>query len=143
MSSRVGTAIPASRSTALSSAAVGFTRRIQSAGSGSAARSAATTFFSEVSEGTNTANMGNSRTEQTPTQKDLARFWQALQDGRIGCRPMFVAAGWRQRGPHPAVPVRLPKNQPEGQNFAAEKTQEPSRSAKRKSKVWNCGQLQR
>ena len=58
MSSRVGTAIPASRSTALSSAAVGFTRSIQTAVSGSAARSAAATFFSEDSEGTNTATWG-------------------------------------------------------------------------------------
>ena len=62
MSSRVGTAIPASRSTALSSAAVGFTRSIQTALSGSAVRSAAAAFFREDSEGTNTANMEHSRT---------------------------------------------------------------------------------
>src|SRR5450631_2315017 len=57
MSSRVGTAIPARRSTALSSAAVGFSRSIQTALSGRAARSAAASFFSEVAEGMKTDSM--------------------------------------------------------------------------------------
>src|SRR5437868_14985961 len=72
MSSRVGTAIPASRSTALSSAAVGLTRSIQTAVSGSLERSGAATFFSEDSEGTKTANMGDSRRARQPTQQHLA-----------------------------------------------------------------------
>src|SRR5712675_1307089 len=81
MSSRVGTAIPASRSTAWSSSGVGFTRSIQTAFSGNATRSAGATFFSEVSEGTNTDNMKNSGAGYASTQQDLARFWQALHDG--------------------------------------------------------------
>src|SRR5665647_2373325 len=114
MSSRVGTAIPASRSTALSSPAVGFTRSIQTAPSGSASRSATTAFFSEVSAGTNTDSMGNSRTRQQglpnwPTQQDLVRFWQALDDGRVNGPSRFVATGWRQHGPDPAAEARLPK----------------------------------
>ena len=60
MSSRVGTAIPASRSTAWSSSAVGFTRSIQTAFSGNAARSGTGSFFREDSEGTYTDSMGNS-----------------------------------------------------------------------------------
>ena len=63
MSSRVGTAIPASCSTALSSSGVGLTRSIQTAFSGSAARSTATAFFSEKSEGTKTENIHNSGTD--------------------------------------------------------------------------------
>src|SRR5450432_515326 len=79
MSSRVGTAIPASRSTALSSAPVGFTRSIQTALSGSAVRSPTPAFFRENSEGTNTDNIEDSGTgREKPTQQDLARFWQAL-----------------------------------------------------------------
>src|SRR6476660_5127495 len=62
MSSRVGNAIPASRSTARSSSVVGFNRSIQTALSGSAAGSAPGTFFREASEGTKTENMGNSGT---------------------------------------------------------------------------------
>ena len=62
MSSRVGTAMPASRSTALSSSGLGLTRSIQTAFSGNAARSAATAFFREKSEGTYTENMSNSGT---------------------------------------------------------------------------------
>jgi hypothetical protein len=80
MSSRVGTAIPASRSTAWSSVAVGLTRSIQTAFSGSAARSGAATFFNEDSAGTNTENMENSGTGQVTHPTDLARFWQALHD---------------------------------------------------------------
>src|SRR5580700_4952297 len=84
MSSRVGTAIPASPSTAWSSAAVGLTISIQTALSGSAARSTETAFFREDSEGTNTENMGNSGTGRAKTtQQDLARFWQALRDGDL------------------------------------------------------------
>jgi hypothetical protein len=64
MSSRVGTAIPANRSTALSSSEVGFTKSIQTAFSGRAARSGEATFFNEKSEGANTDNMGNSETGQ-------------------------------------------------------------------------------
>src|SRR5271165_3270384 len=98
MSSRVGTAIPASRSTALSSAAVGLTRSIHTAFSGSAARSSTTAFFREDSEGMNTENMKNSEIGTKLTKADLARFWQALHDRRIN-RPLgFVAAGWRERG---------------------------------------------
>jgi hypothetical protein len=70
MSSRVGTAMPASPSTALSSAAVGLTMSIQTALSGSAARSMAVAFFREDSEGTNTANMKGLRTGQAPYQQD-------------------------------------------------------------------------
>src|SRR5215204_7402341 len=62
MSSRVGTAIPASRSTARSSSSVGFNRSIQTALSGNAAGSVAGSFLREDSEGTNTENMGNSGT---------------------------------------------------------------------------------
>src|SRR6266540_826999 len=62
MSSRVGTAIPASRSTPRSSSIVGFNRSIQTALSGNAAGSAAGSFFRVDSEGTNTENMGNSGT---------------------------------------------------------------------------------
>src|SRR5258708_14967310 len=77
MSSRVGTAIPASRSTARSSAAVGLTRSIQTAVSGSAERSAATAFFSEASAGMNTDNMGTPGLGAS-TQQDMPRLWQAL-----------------------------------------------------------------
>src|SRR5262249_29677000 len=62
-SSRAGPAIPASRSTALSSSGVGLRRSIQTALSGSAARSTATAFFSEKSEGTKTENIQNSGTD--------------------------------------------------------------------------------
>src|SRR5215216_895483 len=75
MSSRVGTAIPASRSTARSSSIVGFNRSIQTALSGSAAGSAAGSFFRLDSEGTNTENMGNSETERQSLA--LARFLDA------------------------------------------------------------------
>src|ERR1700733_13084344 len=92
MSSRVGTAMPASPSTAWSSSAVGLTMSIQTALCGSAARSGETIFFSEESEGTITENMENSRTRKEqagdPTQQDLARFWQALHD-----RPPRICGG--------------------------------------------------
>src|ERR1017187_899089 len=97
MSSRVGTAIPASCSTALSSAVLGFTRSIHTPPSGTAPRSAAATFFSENSQGTNTENMEDLQ-ERAPTQQDLVRFWQALRDGRINRRSTFAAAGWQPRG---------------------------------------------
>src|SRR5258706_4081578 len=104
MSSRVGTAIPASRSTARSSSAVGFTRSIQTAFSGNASASAKSTFFREDSEGTYTDNMRELRNgaaglvstrllhasrysfrwkNAMGTQQDQTRFWQALDDWRI------------------------------------------------------------
>ena len=58
MSSLVGTAMPASPSTAWSSSAVGLIMSIQTAVSGNALRSTEVAFFSEESEGTNTENMG-------------------------------------------------------------------------------------
>src|ERR1700721_1732982 len=119
MSSRVGTAIPESRPTALSSAAVGFTRSIQTALSGSAARSPAAAFFSEVSAGTNTDSMGTPGASTRATQQDLPRFWQALHDPDINRRSIFVAAKWLWRGPDSAAMARLPKNQPQGKQFAA------------------------
>src|SRR4051794_3600098 len=82
MSSRVGTAIPASRSTARSSSIVGFNRSIQTALSGRAAGSAAGSFFREDSEGTNTENMGNSGTGRQ--SHVLTRF---LGAGRFLLRP--------------------------------------------------------
>ena len=80
MSSRVGTAMPASFSTARSSAAVGLTRSTQTALSGSLEVSSIFAFLSEVSEGTNTENMG------TPGGAglafwDLAQFARAFDDG--------------------------------------------------------------
>src|SRR5215212_646315 len=88
MSSLVGTAIPASRSTALSSAAVGFTRSIQTALSGSPASSTAT-FFSEDTEGTKTASMGGLRESTRATQPELARFLQAVHHGHT--HPVHLA----------------------------------------------------
>jgi hypothetical protein len=67
MSSRVGTAIPAKRSTALSSAVVGFTRSIQTAVSGRAARSLTLVFFREASTGTNTENMKTAPERESST----------------------------------------------------------------------------
>src|ERR1019366_1842069 len=94
MSSRVGTAMPASPSTAWSSSAVGLTMSIQTALCGSAARSGEAIFFREESEGTNTENMENSGKGTRVYQQDLARFWQALHDRRPG----FAATRWQQRG---------------------------------------------
>src|SRR5450432_4027778 len=126
MSSRVGTAIPARRSTAWSSAAVGFTRSIQTALSGSAARSAQTTFFSEASEGTNIDNIKDSGTGRINHQQNLARFWQALHDG-----PVFFESHLphlrRPCGDQVALVRRYgrtcPKNQPQTAELAAKKTQ--------------------
>src|SRR5882724_4840421 len=102
MSSRVGTAIPASRSTALSSAAVGFTRSIQTAPSGKTSRSVTAAFFREVSEGTNTENMEDSGQDRPVNQQDLARFWQAFHDRPTSFRAGFagkaMAGGWRGPG---------------------------------------------
>src|SRR6516164_10093091 len=65
MSSRVGTAIPAHRSTVLSSAWVGLTKSTHTALSGSTARSSMVALLREASEGTNTEDMQNSgRTDQ-------------------------------------------------------------------------------
>src|SRR6185437_15838513 len=57
MSSRVGTAMPASRSTARSSSGVGLTRSTHTAVSGRDARSTEATFFSEASQGTYTESI--------------------------------------------------------------------------------------
>jgi hypothetical protein len=68
--------------------------------------------------------MENSGTERELTQQDLARFWQALHDGRIARRPLFVGAGGCQPGPDPAVAAAaplLPKNQPEGPKICGKK----------------------
>jgi hypothetical protein len=46
----------------------------------------------------NTDNMKNSRTEHETYQQDLARFWQALHDGRTNRQSTFKAGGWRQHG---------------------------------------------
>src|SRR5882757_1881917 len=143
MSSRVGTAIPASRSTALSSAAVGFTRSIQTAPSGSAARSTSATFFSEDSEGTNTDSMEDSGTEYATTQQDLARFWQALHDGRIKRRSIFVAAGRWRSGTESSALAELPQNKPESRCNEVKKTQPACRNAGRASKVWNYDRFRR
>src|ERR1700686_66681 len=116
MSSRVGTAIPASRSTALSSAAVGLTRSIQTAFSGIAERSALAAFFSEVSEGTNTDSMGTPGTGRAgPTQQDKPRPWQAPHGPRVTRRSIFVAAGWLHRRTASASVAHLPQNKPEGE----------------------------
>src|SRR5262249_27153109 len=118
MSSRVGTAIPASRSTALSSAAVGLNRSTQTALSGSLDKSSMVTFLREVSEGTNTENMG------TPGGTGLT-FWDLAQLGRglmtvLFNRPLhFVALRGRHRGTDSARPRALPKKQPESENVAA------------------------
>src|SRR5882724_3636421 len=95
MSSRVGTAIPASRSTALSSAGVGFTRSIQTAPSGKVARSVTTAFFRQDSEGTNTENMKDSGPDSQFNQQDLARFWQGFHDRQTTLGAGFAAARWR------------------------------------------------
>src|SRR5215475_607055 len=101
MSSRVGTAIPASRSTALSSSAVGLTRSIQTALSGSAARSTATAFLSEKSEGTKTENIHNSGTGYL-VHNGIARFWQGLDDWRINLPSSFAAAKRHHHGAYTA-----------------------------------------
>src|SRR6267142_7225878 len=140
MSSRVGTAIPASRSTAWSSAGVGFMRSIQTAFSGSATRSARATFFSEVSEGTYADNMKDSGAGDAAYQQDLARFWQALHDGHMPALHICGdrrAATWRWFG----AAAALPKNQPKPTELAVKKTQPAFRSAARASKLWNCGRL--
>src|ERR1700730_10254416 len=103
MSSRVGTAIPASRSTALSSAAVGFTRSIQTPPSGKTSRSVTAAFFREVSEGTNTENMKDSRQDRPANQQDLARFWQAFHDHPTSFRAPFAARRWQEGGVDPAA----------------------------------------
>src|SRR5438477_11475899 len=124
MSSRVGTAIPASRSTALSSAAVGLTRSIQTAVSGSLERSGAATFFSEDSEGTKTANMGDSRRARQPTQQEFARFWQAVHKPHSPASPL--GGQMAARRPDSAAIARLSMA---SQDFAAKMTQERCRSA--------------
>src|SRR5689334_5327928 len=99
MSSRVGTAMPASFSTALSSACVGLTRSTQTALSGNAARSSTEAFLSEDSFlredswGTNTESMGNSG-RHAPSQTGIARFWQADDDVALtGCWYLWRAGG--------------------------------------------------
>src|SRR5436190_22105325 len=94
MSSRVGTAIPASRSTALSSSAVGLTRSIQTAVSGSEARSTATAFLSEKSEGTKTENILNSGTGYQPPNRTLLDSGKRLMTARL----TIGQALWRSNG---------------------------------------------
>src|SRR6185437_5816264 len=77
MSSRVGTAIPASFSTALSSTWVGLKRSIHTALSGSFARSSQEAFFREPSEGTKTESMGHSGQEMERSQTGRGRLLQA------------------------------------------------------------------
>src|SRR3954447_12449261 len=108
MSSRVGTAIPASRSTALSSSDVGLTRSIQTALSGSAARSAATAFFSEKSEGTNTENIGKLRKRAVNAPKGLSSILASAHDG-INRRSTIMAAKWQPGGAGPAILADPPK----------------------------------
>src|SRR5471030_2575441 len=117
MSSQVGTAIPASRSTALSSSAVGLTRSIQTALSGSAARSFSAIFFSEDSARTYTDNMGAPELGRRLTQQDLARFWQALDDAPVHRRSIFVAAEWLWRGADSAAAPLCPKMSPKPESL--------------------------
>src|SRR5215475_6470862 len=121
MSSRVGTAMPASFSTALSSAHVGLKRSIQTAPSGSLARSLAETFFREDSEGTNTESMGHSG-RHFVTHQQLPRFWQVSDDGIVNYRFAFVASAGPQVGMDLAIRAGLPKNQPKTDPLAAKKT---------------------
>src|SRR5262245_48250401 len=93
MSSRVGTDMPASRSTALSSSGVGLNRSIQTAFSGSAPISTATAFLTEKSEGTKTENIQNSGTDDQK-HNGLTRFWQALDDREL-TDPQYL---WRRGG---------------------------------------------
>src|ERR1700681_3671504 len=99
MSSRVGTAMPASRSTALSSAALGLTRSIHTALSGNMVRSVTAVFFRQDSEGTNTENMKGSGVDRPINQQGLARFWQAFHDRQTNPRGGIcgdpMAGGWR------------------------------------------------
>jgi hypothetical protein len=67
--------------------------------------------------------MENSEIEAKLTKADLARFWQALHDGRINRPLAFVATGWRERGLESAVVADLLKNQPNGAPLAAKKPQ--------------------
>src|SRR5665213_958230 len=139
MSSRVGTAIPASRSTALSSAAVGLTRSIQTASSGSASISTAAAFFKELSTGTNTDSMKNSETRHAhPTGLGSGLASRLLIAGQP-----FVAAGWPQHGTDSAAQTGLPGNETQAAITAAKKTQPPSRSAGDASKVWNYDRFRR
>src|SRR3974390_3939394 len=91
MSSRVGTAIPASRSTALSSAALGLTRSTQTAPSGRLARSPVT-FFSEDSAGTNTDSIENSVATGTDIERHDPEIWFPRQQitGEAFLRIMHV-----------------------------------------------------
>jgi hypothetical protein len=57
------------------------------------------------------------------TKADLARFWQALHDGRVNCSLAFVAAGWQERGVDSAATAGLRKNQPNVASLAAKKPQ--------------------
>ena len=106
MSSRVGTAIPASRSTALSSSGGrldevdpdrAFRQRGEIDGDGFLQR--------EVRKGRTPRtwrSSGNQAAARRTTQQDLARFWQALMTGGIN-RPVHIcggqmAAAWRRFG---------------------------------------------
>src|SRR5579862_1933906 len=99
MSSRVVTAIPASRSTARSSAAVGLTRSIQTALFGRSERSSITAFFRADSVGTNTENMRG----RTPKRhgrgagpgelRDLSPLCQLANDSGVNHPRLFAAPG--------------------------------------------------
>src|SRR4051794_6825647 len=113
MSSRVGTAIPASRSTAWSSSVVGFTRSIQTAFSGNETASATSTFFREGSEGTYTDNMDNSGNRADRTGRDSGK---RLMTGALTPHPHLwrwgggsVAVIRQQRQPRPKINLK-PEN---------------------------------
>src|SRR5581483_314073 len=94
MSSRVGTAMPASFSTARSSAAVGLTRSTQTALSGSLEGSSMIAFFKEASEGTNTENMG------TPEGCGTGLLGLSSVRARVRrrCRLTVIHPLWRAEG---------------------------------------------
>src|SRR5689334_11352783 len=93
MSSRVGMATPASRSTARSSAWVGLTRSIQTAFSGSAAASAIATFLSAPSQGTKTENIRELR-ECYASGADSIQLLHRPDDDRINRQFSFAASTW-------------------------------------------------
>jgi hypothetical protein len=71
------------------------------------------------------------------TKADLARFWQALHDGRANCSLAFVAAGWRERGVESAAVAVLLKNQPNGAPLAAKKPQLAAAMRDGTLSLWN------
>src|ERR1700722_2735479 len=101
MSSRVGTAIPASPSTAWSSSAVGLTMSIQTALCGSAARSGEAIFFSEESEGTNTENMEDSAEQARKLPTGLSSIRASLDE-----RPCSAIPDLRPPDGHNTAEIR-------------------------------------